>query len=409
MKNKVTLLFSLFLVLACFSYLSAQSVQLQIDSGAPFILNPNPYPHVFNQSPDTPIEEVFASNQNMYGPSGQRGRGNIFLVDNPRKLVEHRIYLNPGANTDFWFVVYEGASFNGTYNLVNSVEFQGSGPGEGWWSSGTIDFDFQNGMYYMIYTLFDVNANYWNEQNMTPYPIDCSFGQCISGVGWNWSPVFASPPNPTETPTESLLTGVAYYQTIVTDDIVPVELMSFTFQVNDNDITLNWVTATETNNQGFEVQRKTGEEFSTIAFINGYGTTTETHNYSYTDQNLAPGTYTYRLKQVDYDGSAYYYDELNIEVLPPVQFALNQNYPNPFNPSTKISYSLAVDSKVNLTVYNLLGETVSTLVNSVVPAGKHDISFQGENLNSGIYFYRLDAVGVDGTNFSQVKKMMLTK
>lgn len=407
MKNKVVLLFSLLIVLSCFSYVSAQFNHSGADAKAPFVVNPNP--HIINPPQDTPIEEIFGLNQNMFGPAGQRGRGNIFLCTTPRKLIEHRMYLNPAANTNFWFVVYEGASFNGTYNLVNSVNLPGSGPGEGWYSSGAINYDLQSGMYYMIYALFDLNANYWNQQNISPYPIPCSFGELEAGVGWFWSPIYASPPNPTETPTETLGELVAYYQTIVTDDLVPVELMSFTFQVNDNDITLNWVTATETNNQGFEVQRKTGEEFSTIAFINGYGTTTETHNYSYTDQNLDPGKYTYRLKQVDLNGSYYYYDPLNIEVLPPDAFALNQNYPNPFNPSTKISFSLAVDSKVNLTVYNLLGETVSTLVNSVMPAGKHDVNFQGENLNSGIYFYRMDAVGVDGTDYSQVRKMMLTK
>jgi hypothetical protein len=202
---------------------------------------------------------------------------------------------------------------------------------------------------------------------------------------------------------------VAYYQTIVTDTEVPVELMSFTFEVSGNSIILNWVTATETNNLGFEVQRITSGEFSTIGFINGYGTSTETHRYSYIDKDLQPGVYTYRLKQIDLDGSAYYYDQLNVEVLNPVQFSLEQNYPNPFNPSTKISYSLAVDSRVNLTVFNLLGEEVATLVNSEVAAGNYDVNFNAANLNSGVYFYKIDAVGTDGSEFSQVRKMMLTK
>jgi hypothetical protein len=261
----------------------------------------------------------------------------------------------------------------------------------------------------MIYTQWDVDANYYNAQSVTPYPVVCSFGQQVSGIGWNWVPTYSDPPPATQTNGESLLTGVSYYQTIVTDDVIPVELLSFTFQVNDNDVTLNWVTATETNNFGFEVQRMTSGEFSTIGFINGYGTSTETHRYSYVDKDLQPGVYTYRLKQIDLDGSEYYYDQLNVEVSNPVQFGLEQNYPNPFNPSTKISYSLAVDSRVNLTVYNLLGETVATLVNSEVSAGNHDVNFQAENLNSGIYFYRLDVDGKDGSQFSQVRKMMLTK
>lgn len=199
------------------SSLSFAQNQPSLDNGAYSELNPKP--HIINQTIDTPLEEVFGLNQNMFGPAGMRGRGNIYLCTTPRKLVEHRMYLNPGAGTNLWFVVYEGSSFNGTYNLVNSVNFPNSGPGEGWYSSGTINYDLQAGMYYMIYALFDVNANYWNQQNITPYPINCSFGQLISGVGWNWSPVYSSPPNATETPTEVENSGVAYYQTIVTDDI----------------------------------------------------------------------------------------------------------------------------------------------------------------------------------------------
>jgi len=213
MKQFFSVLF-LFVFLCSLSF--AQN-QPSLDKGAYSELNPKP--HIINQTNDTPLEEVFGLNQNMFGPAGMRGRGNIFLCITPRKLVEHRLYLNPGAGTNLWFVVYEGSTFNGTYNLVNSVNFPNSGPGEGWYSSGTIDFDLQAGMYYMIYTLFDLNANYWNQQNITPYPIDCSFGQLVSGVGWNWSPVYNSPPNPTETPTEVENSGVAYYQTIITDDI----------------------------------------------------------------------------------------------------------------------------------------------------------------------------------------------
>jgi len=355
------------------------------------------------------VEEIFGSSANTFGPAGLRGRGNIFFCNNPRKLVEHRLYLNPAVGTNLWFVVYAGTTFNGTYNLVNSVNQPNSGTGQGWYSSGAVDFDFQNGMYYMIYTLFDLNANYYNQQAITPYPIPCSFGELISGVGWNWSPVYASPPNPTETPTEVLLSGVAYYQTIVTDNIIPVELLSFTFQTSDNDVILNWVSATETNNSGYEIERKSDGEFSTIAFISGYGTTTETHHYSYTDENLAPGEYTYRLKQIDLDGTFYYYDPLVVQVSAPAVFALDQNYPNPFNPSTKIAFSLAADSKVSLKVFDVLGQEVASLVNTNIAAGAHNVDFDASSLNSGVYLYRIEATGIDGTNFTSVKKMILTK
>jgi Secretion system C-terminal sorting domain len=402
MKSKLyILLISTFFAVCCMMTTQVTAQNLP-DSKMPFVVNPNP--HLENPDVLVPLEEVFGSNVNIFGPAGVRGRGNAFLCTTARKLVEHRLYLNAGAGTNMWFVVYEGSSFNGTYNLVNSVNLPNSGPGEGWYSSGAIDFDFQSGMYYLIYTLFDVSANYYNQQTITPYPIDCSFGQMISGVGWNWSPVYASPPNPTETPTEVENSGVAYYQTIVTDDILPVELMSFTYQVVNNDVNLNWVTATETNNQGFEIQRKTGEEYSTIGFVNGYGTTTENHNYSYSDKNLQPGIYTYRLKQIDLDGTFKYYDPISAEISAPVSFNVAQNYPNPFNPSTRISFTISQNSFTTLKVYDVLGNEVASLLEKDLAPGSYDINFNATELTSGIYYYTLRS-----GNSVETKKMMLLK
>jgi hypothetical protein len=189
----------------------------------------------------------------------------------------------------------------------------------------------------------------------------------------------------------------------------PVELASLTATASKGMIELSWITATETNNSGFEVQRSSGGEFETLSFIEGHGTTTEFQAYSYTDRNVREGKYSYRLKQVDLDGSFTYSLVIEIEVEGPKIFALSQNYPNPFNPNTMIAFKLAVDSKVKLTVYNLLGETVATLVNETILAGSQEVTFNASNLNSGIYFYKLEAVGVDGSNFSRVRKMMLTE
>ena len=97
------------------------------------------------------------------------------------------------------------------------------------------------------------------------------------------------------------------------------------------------------------------------------------------------------------------------EIIAPDVYALAQNYPNPFNPSTHINFSLGADSKVTLTVFDILGQKVATLINGSLAAGSHEINFNASNLNSGIYFYRIDAAGVEGTNFSSVKKMTLTK
>jgi hypothetical protein len=191
---------------------------------------------------------------------------------------------------------------------------------------------------------------------------------------------------------------------------LPVELTSFSADVNETDVTLNWSTATETNNQGFEVQRSVnGGEFETVTFVNGNGTSTEMQHYSYTDAGLSEGIYSYRLKQVNYDGSFEYSKTIIVDIVLPDIYSLDQNYPNPFNPDTRIDFSLASDSKVTLKIYNLLGQEVTTLLNNELTAGVHYINFNASSLNSGVYFYRIEAAGVDGSSFVNVKKMILTK
>ncbi|AFH49422.1 Fibronectin type III domain protein [Ignavibacterium album JCM 16511] len=195
----------------------------------------------------------------------------------------------------------------------------------------------------------------------------------------------------------------------VENSIIPVELTSFVANVSGNSVKLIWKTATETNNQGFEVQRSNGGEFKAITFINGKGTTTETQTYSYVDNGLQAGKYSYRLKQIDLDGQSEFSSVVEVEILSPKEFNLAQNYPNPFNPSTEISFSLTTDSKVTLKIFNILGQEVATLINGNYPAGNHKIKFDGSSLNSGVYMYRLDATGIDGKAFSSVKKMILNK
>ena len=197
--------------------------------------------------------------------------------------------------------------------------------------------------------------------------------------------------------------------------IIPVEMTSFTAAVAGGNVELNWTTATETNNQGFQVERSNGGEFTSVGYVAGHGTTTETQNYIFTDRDVPVGSYSYRLKQVDFDGTFEYSDVVEAEVAAPVEFALDQNYPNPFNPSTKISFRLAADSKVSLKVFDVLGQEVMTLINNELTAGSHQVDFDASGLNSGVYFYKIEATGnnpangTGGTNFSDVKKMILTK
>jgi hypothetical protein len=186
--------------------------------------------------------------------------------------------------------------------------------------------------------------------------------------------------------------------------IVPVELTSFSANSDKNDVILTWMTATETNNQGFEIQRRSSGEYERIAFVEGKGTTTEIQNYLFRDKDLLSGSYTYRLKQTDYDGSFAYSDEVEIDIDQPSVFYLGQNYPNPFNPSTNIKYSIPADGNVSLKVYDLLGKEVATLVNEPQQAGTFDVVFDGANLASGVYYYQLITGELTAT-----KKLMLTK
>jgi hypothetical protein len=193
-------------------------------------------------------------------------------------------------------------------------------------------------------------------------------------------------------------------------DAIPVELTSFYAIADYGVVELSWITATETNNRGFEVQRSSnGNQYESIAFINGHGTTTEPQAYSYTDRSITSNLYSYRLKQIDFDGTFKYSNVINVDVPMLKEFALDQNYPNPFNPSTKITFRLAVDSKVSLKVFDVLGQEVATLVNSNLVAGGHSIDFDASAFNSGVYLYRIEATGNDGSNFVDVKKMILTK
>ncbi len=195
----------------------------------------------------------------------------------------------------------------------------------------------------------------------------------------------------------------------VENSVVPVELTSFIASVSGNNVTLNWSTATETNNQGFEIQRSNGGEYQVVGYVAGHGTTVEPQTYSFTDQNVGAGKYQYRLRQIDYDGKFEYSSVVEVEVFGPKEFSLGQNYPNPFNPSTTIDFTLASDSRVTIKIFDVLGQEVMTMINGNYAAGSHKVSFDGSSLNSGVYVYRIDATGVDGKTFSATKKMILNK
>ena len=171
---------------------------------------------------------------------------------------------------------------------------------------------------------------------------------------------------------------------------------------------LEWTTSAELNNARFEIERAVNNEWMKVGVVNGHGTVNSPTSYSFNDRGLNSGTYNYRLKQIDYNGSFAYHNLSNEVVIGvPTSFELNQNYPNPFNPNTKIDYSLPKDGKVSITIYDAMGKEVARLVNNTQTAGYYTVDFNASNFASGIYYYRLEVSGQ--SNFTDSKKMLLVK
>jgi len=191
-----------------------------------------------------------------------------------------------------------------------------------------------------------------------------------------------------------------------TGSSLPVELLSFTGTVKDQKVYLNWITATEVNNYGFEVQRSTQiNKWDVLGFVEGHGNSNSQKEYNFIDGESNPaGIYYYRLRQIDNDGAYEYSNIIEINFNVPDNFELSQNYPNPFNPSTTISFNLPKPGIVTLRVYNLMGEEIKTLVEGYKKAGVYRINFNAEDLASGMYLYRLSTNG-----FTETKKLLFMK
>jgi len=199
---------------------------------------------------------------------------------------------------------------------------------------------------------------------------------------------------------------------------LPVELSSFSAIVKGDKVELNWQTATEVNNYGFEIQRSVvssqqsafsglQSEWETIGFVNGHGNSNSPKQYSFTDNLLNLNlnlSLNYRLKQIDADGSFEYSKEIEAAIDKPTVFSLAQNYPNPFNPATKISYQIPADNLVTLKIFDVLGKEAATLINADQTAGSYEVTFNAANLPSGVYFYKIEA-----GSFVSVKKLLLMK
>src|SRR4030095_4926058 len=207
-----------------------------------------------------------------------------------------------------------------------------------------------------------------------------------------------------------------YWQNSIASSPLPVVLSSFSHTINNRTVNLYWQTIKEINNSGFDIERKSKPNNSAgfsgwqkINFVRGRGNSTDINNYEFTDNGLTSGEYMYRLKQIDFNGNYEYFNLPGVIIIQkPVEFFAGQNYPNPSNPKTKIDYQIPFDGNVSLRVYDISGKEVSIIVDGFKQADYYTAEFDGSNLASGVYFYRITADG-EGLKFTKTFKMILLK
>ncbi len=341
-------------------------------------------------SPSSPAEGVFhytlfesafpPAGWSLYNPDGKITFEKFIGANGPTFGGQNAVKM------DFY-----SYSTNGVYDSLVSREFSGL------IETDSVKFDYAYAAYsasypdrLIVYLSRDGGATY-------PYTIFDKSGTSLATAGTSTSTFVPTSPSQWRTVSYSLT------------NIVPVELTSFNANAAGTTAEITWTTATEVNNLGFEVQRKSDGDFVTVGFVKGNGTSSEARSYSFTETDLPAGTYYYRLRQVDLDGTYDFSNAAEVDILGPMAYVLAQNYPNPFNPSTKIRFSIANDASVIVKVYNVLGAEVATLINGKYSLGTYSVDFNCSGLESGIYFYKLEAAEQNGSTFTDIKKMSFIK
>ncbi len=262
---------------------------------------------------------------------------------------------------------------------------------------------------------YDLTLNYLDPAEINEIPeLNLAIAQRTGGNPWiNQGGAANSTAN---TVTVAGLTGFSQFTLNDNTNPLPIVLASFTArEIRGQGVRLDWRTLSEINNYGFFVQRRlqntTAWTDVNTQIIPGHGTTNEPHDYTYTDRTVTPGSWQYRLRQLDFDGTEHFSEPItvttvtSVKEVAPIEFALKQNYPNPFNPETSIKFSVEQTGRATLEIFNLLGQKVATLFDDVVEAGFYEtVRFNATNLASGIYFYRLQS-----GQKSDLKKLMLIR
>ncbi|HSP87275.1 MAG TPA: T9SS type A sorting domain-containing protein [Ignavibacteriaceae bacterium] len=391
-------------------YVARQRIYLSSDYGASWNaisnnVNGSNAVRELNQSKSNP-DIMFATSGSQVFKSTNGGVSWLNITSGLPARTITSVYIHP-TNSDLVVLTFSGFGTNKVYKTTNG--------GTNWFSiHGNLPDSPVNDIF--IYT--------YDAQNPNTYFVATDVGVFLTkDDGLTWKELADGLPNTVimhldYSPSNQMLRagthGRGVYEAFI-DFTVPVELSSFNASVIDKEILLSWITATETNNKGFEIERKfKNNEWEKIGFIEGKGTTTETQSYRFNDDynNVSySGRVLYRLKQIDFDGSFEHSKIIYTDIdFTPQTFNLSQNYPNPFNPVTNINYSVPLESEVKIFILNSLGQQVAELVNKIHSEGFYEVSWNANELASGVYFYTMEAVSTNKQlSFQDTKKLLLIK
>lgn len=363
-----------------------------------------------------------ASSQSRSGIIVAKGRGSAYI------FLENLTIQNNvlDGNTDFGIYLREGKNVN----IFNNTFYRNGGEGV-YINTNASDVTLKNNIFDAIgvnhitnvspdpnivlsTNLYEATPRLWGVNELTPIIGNPGFLDPKNG-NFNLAPTSPAIDKGQNVglPYTGLAPDLGAYEF---NSSVPVELASFQAFTSGNSVTLNWLTATETNNYGFQIERSQDTvTFIKIGFTQGHGTTTQANSYHYVDERLPIGQYYYRLKQIDLDGTFEYSPTIEISIAVPEEFILTQNYPNPFNPRTQIKFEVSEHAHVSLTIFDIRGNRVATLVNSEYVPGIYSLSwdgknYDGRNVSSGTYFYKLDVSTPENKKvFTGTKKMILLR
>ena len=311
-------------------------------------------------------KQISGSQSNYSNKVALDGSGNVYIVGNYINNLDFdpdagTVLLPAGGGEGVFYAKYNSS---GTYQWTQLFDGGGAGAGD-----GRVILIGASGQVY-------VAGGYYNTVDFDPG----SGTQSLTAAGV--SDIFVAK--------------------MLSDGTLPVELTYFNAHLQEGRVALSWRTASETENAGFEIQRRlidnqvlTGTSWEKVGFVAGGGTTSSPHEYFFADKGIGQGSFLYRLKQINRDGHAEYSREIKVRLnAVPASLELSQNYPNPFNPSTTIEFIVPVDGQALLRVFDILGTEVATIARGEFKAGVVNRAiFDASRLSSGAYFARLEFGG----------------